>query len=290
MSRPGVCQDEVAAGGIGRDAGEFDVERFFHWRFYCLIAYLLAKPAVATILKHFPGMFVKNVIIHSGRYFGHCSVGKQQGLTNMGVLSHFGPIVSAVGQCGNFPGERGGVARLDQDSLSAMTDRLDNAGDSRRNHRDAGRHRLEHDHRQPFAEKAGQHQQVHVPQFGRHVAGEAGPDDLFAQVEALDERFDFASYWVDSNVPTAPQAMTGNLLLAEQGHCAQQNLDHFSRPEQRRDAEGPAVGWNIARGRRFETRHAVRRHDDSPGVESLAGNMFGHRLRYGDNPRRTAQA
>ena len=66
-----------------------------------------------------------------------------------------------------------------------MRDRLGHAFDARGNDRHAGRHRFEHDHRQAFAEQAGQHEQVDLRQLAIHAAREADPVDRLGQAEPL---------------------------------------------------------------------------------------------------------
>ena len=85
--------------------------------------------------------------------------------------------------------DRGGqladAARVDEQARFAMPHRFGHAFDARGDDRHAGRHRFEHDHRQPFAEQARQHEQVDLGQLAIDAAREADPVDRVGEAEPL---------------------------------------------------------------------------------------------------------
>ena len=84
---------------------------------------------------------------------------------------------------GNRPGEVLGIAGRDQHAVATVSDRLGNARHVRGHHRHAGGHRFKHDHRQALAKQTRHDQQIHPPQLVGHVAREARPRDVIAELQ-----------------------------------------------------------------------------------------------------------
>ncbi len=66
----GVGEDEIAAGAIGEDAGEFLVERFLHW-------------GRAPARSNLGGLQVYTV--GEGRFYGECGICGVRGMTNVEI-------------------------------------------------------------------------------------------------------------------------------------------------------------------------------------------------------------
>ena len=96
------------------------------------------------------------------------------------------PVIIALDHVGNRPGQVFRVAGVGQHAVLTMPDGLGHARHPRGHHRHSGRHRFEHDHRQPLAKQAGQYEEVHFRQLVDNVAGEARPGNVLGQPELLD--------------------------------------------------------------------------------------------------------
>ena len=226
----------------------------------------IAKPQAAPRILDWVLPFAReHVVVNGGDIAGHRDVGEPLGVALAGIAAHRGVVDVAVDELADRGRELADAVGVDQQARLAVAHRLGHAFDARGDHRHAGGHRFEHDHRQAFAEQARQHEQIDLGELGVDVAREAGPVDGAGDAEPVGEAEDrrFVGERFESADGPQPHVEAPGAHGRER---FEQHFDAFARAEERDRAERPGAGRRRAvdRGRIRSARRWARRRRARP--------------------------